>query len=51
MLDYNVLINLDDILIYIKIKAWHKRVLTEVFRCIAHFSLYIEEDNCALCLK
>ena len=50
MLDKNVIVYLDDILIFTKTEAEHKSILNEVFRRLAHYSLFVKESKCALFL-
>ena len=51
MLDRNVIVYLDDILIFTKTEQEHRKVLAEVFRRLAHYSLYVKEKKCALFLR
>ena len=51
MLDRNVIVYLDDILIFTKTDQEHRQVLAEVFRRLAHYSLYVREKKCALFLR
>ena len=51
MLDKNVIVYLDDILIFTKTEQEHRQVLAEVFRHLAHYSLYVKEKKCALFLS
>ena len=50
MLDKNVIVYLDDILIFTKTEAEHKSILNEVFHQLAHYSLFVKESKCALFL-
>ena len=51
MLDKNVIVYLDDILIFTKTEQEHRQVLAEVFRHLAYYSLYVKEKKCALFLS
>ena len=51
MLDENVVIYLDDILIFSRTEAEHKRILNEVFRRLARHQLFVKETKCALFLS
>ena len=50
MLDKNVIVYLDDILIFTKIEVEHKSILNEVFHCLAYYLLFVKESKCALFL-
>ena len=51
ILDKNVIVYLDDILIFTKTEEEHRQILAEVFRRLAHYSLYVKEKKCALFLS
>ena len=52
MLDKNVIVYLDDILIFTKTGlGTSAKVLAEVFYRLAHYSLYVKEKKCALFLR
>ena len=51
ILDKNVIVYLDDILIFTKTEEEHRQILAEVFRHLAHYSLYVKEKKCALFLS
>ena len=51
ILDKNVIVYLDDILIFTKTEEEHRQILAEVFRRLAHYSLYVKEKKCALFLR
>ena len=51
MLDRNVIVYLDDILIFTKTEQEHREVLAEVFKRMAHYSLFVKETKCALFLS
>ena len=50
MLDKNVVVYLDDILIFTKTEAEYESILNEVFHCLAHYSLFVKKSECALFL-
>ena len=51
ILDKNVIVYLDDILIFTKTEEEHRQILAEVFHRLAHYSLYVKEKKCALFLS
>ena len=51
ILDKNIIVYLDDILIFTKTEEEHRQILAEVFRRLAHYSLYVKEKKCALFLR
>ena len=51
MLDKNVIVYLNDNLIFTKTDQEHCQVLAEVFRRLAHYSLYVKEKKYALFLR
>ena len=50
MLDKNVIVYLDNILIFTKTEAEHKSILSEVFSRLAYYSLFVKKSKCALFL-
>ena len=50
MLDKNIIVYLDDILIFSKMEQKNCKVLAEGFCHLAHYSLYVKEKKCALFL-
>ena len=50
MLDKNIIVYLDDILIFTKTEAEYKSILNEVFDCLAHHLLFVKKSKCALLL-
>ena len=50
MLDKNIIVYLDNILIFTKIEAEHNIILSEVFHCLAHYSLFVKDSKFALFL-
>ena len=51
LLDKGVLIYLDDILIYSKTIAEHKKLLREVFALLQKHKFYVKAEKCALFLE
>ena len=51
MLAKNVIVYLDDILIFTKIDQQKGQFLAEVFHCLANQSLYVKKKKCALFLS
>ena len=50
MLDIDVMVCLDDILIFTKTEAEYKSIISEVFHCLVHYSLFSKENKCAFFL-
>ena len=50
VLDKNIIVYLDDILIFTKIKVEYEKILNVVVHCLAHYSLFVKESKCALFL-
>ena len=50
MLDMNIIVYLYGILIFTKIEAENKGILSEVFCCLVYYSLFAKESKCALFL-
>ena len=50
MLDKNVIVNLDDILIFTKTKAEFKSIFNKVLHYLAHYLLFVKESKYALFL-
>ena len=51
MLDKNVIVYLDNILMFTKTEAEHMSILNEVSRHLAHHLLFVKENKCALFLR
>ena len=50
MLDKNTIVYLDDILIFSKTEPEHKSILSEVFKYLVHYSLFVKGSKYALFL-
>ena len=50
MLDKNIIVYLDDILIFTKIEEKNKSIPSEVFHYLVQYLLFIKESKCALFL-
>ena len=51
LLDRGVLVYLDDIFIYSRTEAEHKKLLEEVFRRLQKYKLYLKATKCNLFLE
>ena len=50
MLDKNVIVYLDNILIFTKRESKHKSIFNEVFCHLAHCLVFVKESKCAIFL-